>query len=95
MVDREEVRKEVHAEARGNRGLAGLFLGLAALIGVVFVGFLVYYTFIAPERVAAPTEISEPETPSEGVGVPDGGELTSTPNQAAPDSPSRTVVETQ
>lgn len=90
MVDREEVR----AEARGNRGITTIIMGVTALIGVIFVGFLVYYTFIAPERVAAPTEISQPDTASEGVGVPDGGDLTSTPNQAAPNSPSRTV-ETQ
>ncbi|WMT86372.1 hypothetical protein NO932_15845 [Pelagibacterium sp. 26DY04] len=91
MADREEVRDE----ARGNRGLAGVILGLAALVGVIFVAFLIYYTFIAPERVAAPTESLDAETPSEGVGVPDGGELTNEPTQAAPDSPSRTLGETQ
>lgn len=68
MVDREEVQ----AEGRGNRRLASILLGITALIGVIFVGFLVYYTFIAPERIAAPTEIADPQTPSEGVGVPDG-----------------------
>lgn len=91
MVEREELR----AERRGNRGFAAIILGIAGLIGVVFVGFLIYYTLIAPERVAAPTDIFDAETPSEGVSVPDGGELTGEPTQAAPDSPSRTVVQTQ
>lgn len=95
MADRDVDRDDLEVESRGNRGLASLLLGLGALIGVIFVGFLVYYTLIAPERVAGPNESFQPETPSEGVGVPDGGELTSTPNQAAPDSPSRTVVQDQ
>lgn len=91
MVEREDVRDE----ARGNRGFATIILGLVGVVGVVFVAFLIYYAFIAPERVAAPTDVFEAETPSEGVGVPDGGELTNQPTQAAPDSPSRTVVQTQ
>lgn len=87
MVDRNEVREE----ARGNRGLAMGVLGVGVLIGIIFVGFLIYYTVLAPERVAAPTDIADPSTTSEGVAVPDGGDLTNTPNQAAPDSPARTL----
>lgn len=90
MANREEIR----SEARGNRRFAGTALWVVGLIGVVFVGFLIYYTIIAPERVAEPTDALDP-APSEGVGVPDGGDLTNVPTQAAPDSPSREIVDVQ
>ena len=77
MADREEIRNE----GRNNRRFGGTMTWIIALIGVVFVGFLVYYTVIAPERIAAPTEVLDPATPSEGVGVPDGGDLTNVPIQ--------------
>jgi hypothetical protein len=42
-----------------------------------------------PERTNNPAEIGSSEVPSEGVAVPDGGDLTNEPNRATPDSPAR------
>lgn len=80
---------------RAPRKLASVLLGGVFILGVLFVGFLVYYAVIAPERINNPTEISDPEVPEEGVAVPDGGELTNVPTQAAPDSPARTETPQQ
>ncbi len=91
MANREEIRNE----GRNSRRFGVIMMWVIVLIGVIFVGFLVYYTVIAPERIAAPTDVFDPATPSEGVGVPDGGELTNVPTQSAPDSPSRTIFENQ
>lgn len=77
---------------QSNRKLFGFLFIAVLILGVLFVGFLLFYTFAAPERVANPADINAPDVPSEGVGVPDGGETTNLPNQAAPDSPAREMT---
>ncbi len=73
------------------RTLSGIAIGVALLIGAIFVVFLIFFALREPERVANPADVGAPEVPEEGVAVPDGGELTSEPNQAAPDSPARAM----
>lgn len=67
-------------------------LAVASIAGGLLVAYILFslvYTAIAPERIANPADIFDHQSPSEGVGVPDGGEMTNAPNQAAPDSPAR------
>lgn len=67
-------------------------LTIASIAGGLLVAYILFsfvYTALAPERLANPADIFDHQTPSEGVGVPDGGEMTNEPNQAAPDSPAR------
>ncbi len=73
------------------RNLATGVLGILAVLALLYVGFLVFFTAEEPERTANPADIGDSEVTSEGVAVPDGGELTSEPTQAAPDSPARTL----
>ncbi|HCO55462.1 hypothetical protein V6617_07060 [Pelagibacterium nitratireducens] len=73
------------------RNLAIGILGILAILAVVYVGFLVFFAASEPERADNPAEIGSSEVPSEGVAVPDGGDLTNEPTQAAPDSPARTL----
>ncbi|AEQ51964.1 hypothetical protein [Pelagibacterium halotolerans] len=73
------------------RNLAMGVLGILAILALLYVGFLVFFAASEPERATNPAEIGDPAVTSEGVAVPDGGELTNEPTQAAPDSPSRTL----
>lgn len=66
-------------------------LGAAVIIGVGYFAVVAFLAVDAPERIMDPTQISDENVPSDGVAVPDGGDLTNVPTQAAPDSPSRTV----
>lgn len=74
---------------RAPRRLLTGALAVLAICGVLFVGFLVFYVAQEPERAANPADVGEPEVPTEGVAVPDGGDLTSVPTQAEPTSPAR------
>ena len=61
------------------------------VVGATYVGFAIFFAADEPARVATPTDIGDPTAPGEGIGVPDGGDLTNVPTQAAPDSPARTM----
>lgn len=73
------------------RNLAMGILGILAIVAIGYVAFLVFFAASEPERADNPAEIGASEVPSEGVAVPDGGDLTNEPTQAAPDSPARTL----
>lgn len=85
--------KEIREEGRAHRAVAAIVIGIAVLIGAIFVVFLFFFAVSEPERISNPADIIDGTAPSEGIAVPDGGPLTNVPTQAAPDSPARTVFQ--
>jgi len=89
MADPDEIR----VEGRQHRTIAAIVIGLAAVLGGLYIIFLVFFAASEPERIADPAGVFDESTPREGVGVPDGGPLTNVPTQAAPNSPARDALE--
>lgn len=52
-------------------------LTIASIAGGLLVAYILFslvYTAIAPERIADPADIFNPQSSTEGVSVPDGGD---------------------
>lgn len=88
MPDPESQSSEEQARRLPARFLLWVSAVVVGLL-LVYIAFSIFYTIEEPERMANPAEVFDEQVPSEGVGVPDGGELTNEPTQAAPDSPAR------
>jgi len=91
MADSDEIR----VEGREHRKVAAIVIGILAVLGGLYVIFLLFFAASEPERMADPTGLFDEATPREGVAVPDGGPLTNVPTQAAPNSPARDAFEAQ